>query len=331
MPNDNAGSFPPPPTDNSQRSEDPEYSRGTTNPVSIQPEVKLTDEVAPDLSSPPTVEAEPQPAYRQQSAPIIQQPVYQPPATPMPASLPSSSGGHFPVVTFLLLLISIGAIAATYFFYQQTQNLDTQLSQITKTLEQQNIKENQATITPTPEITEEPTPTSTPSVGEPTITPSGSGPVFGNIVQVMALTKQQYPDSALILIKVTGAENPSLTLIKYWFRKTPNTKTYFYIQNESGKDPVMVDLSGRVSPDNNIPSLNSLVQSGKLGVDLPAALTIASSVCPTSFDCVNTPTTAQYIKITSTIWQITYSPSDGSKPFVVQIDSVSSKINFKSM
>lgn len=346
MPNDPAGAFPMPPTNNQPPIEPPKE------------EIKLTDEVAPDLSASPTqqpsapVLTAPEPLYypsaprseaqipsevEGQPAPVPQEPVYQPapvaPAAPMPATMPADTGRPFPIVTILLLLISIGAIAATYFFYQQSKNLNLQLSEITRTLEQQKTKENQLTPTPTPSLTLTPSSTISATLSpSPTSTiPVGTGLAFGQIGAVFSAAQKQYPDGQLLMITATGVENPNTMIIKYWFRQTLADKKYFYVLSEPGKDLSVVDQQVYVTPDNNIPSLNQLAIKGQLGLDLDEAVTIAGGVCPTSFDCTNTPITGQYIKANTTLWQISFKPTGGAKPFVVQIDAATKKILFKNL
>lgn len=313
MPNDQAGSFPLPPTDNQPVPE-------------ITPEVKLTDEVAPDLSAPPS-----QPVSPPEPAPAGE------PAT-IPANLPPKSGGHFPIITLLLLLISIGAIAATYFFYQQSLALNLQLSEISKTLEQQRIRENQATTTPTPSLTVTPTstisatPTATQSGGRATpIIPIGNsaGLAFSNIDSVIPLASEKYPSAQLILLVATGAESPASTIIKYWFRQTLTDKKYLYVLSEPGKALSVIDHPQLyVRADNNIPSLNQRAGSDGLGIDLPEAIKIAAAACPNSFDCTSSSIKAQYIddlKLKTILWQISFTSSSG-KLFVVQINATTKKI-----
>lgn len=322
MPNDPAGSFPLPPTDNQP-------------PAETTPEVKLTDEVAPDLSTPQPAAPEPE-STPVAPEPAYQPPVYTPPTTPMPATTPASVGRPFPIVTILLLLISIGAIAATYFFYQQSLALNTQLGEISKTMEQQKIKENQATITPTPSLTVTPTSTISATISPATTTPTPSsiignstGLAFTDIKSVIAMAQQKYPSAQLILIVATGAESPATTIIKYWFRQTLTDKKYLYVLSEPGKELSVVDHPQLyVKADNNIPSLNQRAASGGLGLDMDEAIKIATSACPNNFDCTNSVIKAQYIddlKLKTILWQIAFTSSSG-KLFVVQINATTKKI-----
>lgn len=299
MPNDSGNSFPLP-----------------SEQTPVQPEVKLTDEVAPDLSAAPSL-----------------------PVRPIPATMPASVSRPFPIITLLLLVISIGAIAATYFFYQQTKSLNVQLNQITKTLEQQTIKENQTIITATPTINLTPTSISTLSA-EPTpftaTTPNktqntGSGLIWSHIGDAMTMAQEKYPNAQLILVKAENVGNTSQT-IKYWFRQNTTDRKYLYLLKDTSKDLVLVDQNVTVFESSLLPSLNNLVTNNQLGLDLNDAIAIAGAACPTTFDCVSASTTGQYIKSgSSLIWQITYKPTDGSQPFVVQIDSASKKIIYKSL
>lgn len=326
MPNEPVGQFPTP------------GGMTPSEPIESAPreEVKLTDEVAPDLTAPATSPAT-EPASPPATPPITPTPMAAPPITPTPATLPPTTGGHFPVVSLLLLLIAIGAIAATYFFYQQTKALTTQLTEVERTLERRRTEENQATITPTPTL-EEATPTATVTATiTPTLTlspsPSLSDPhlVFAGITNVIATAQKQYPNAQMLMIVATGVESKDTTITKYWFRQTPTEKRYLYVLREPGKELSVVDSQVYLTPDNNIPSLNTLAANDGLGIDLAEALSIASAACPATFDCDATPISAQYIKANTTLWQVSYKPTDGSKPYVVQIDSITKRILFKSL
>ena len=309
MPNDQTGSFPTPPSNTTVE----------TSPV------KLTDEVAPDLSTPPIIEE------TSNSVPEPIEVIAPEPAAPIPATMPTSARKPFPIVTTLLLLISIGAIAATYFFYQQTKSLNAQLTQITQTMQQQQIKENQTIPTPTPDEIN-PILTGTPIIPPaPIATPSATGKVFGNIQTVIATAQKQYPTAQLIMIKTESFQDPTLAVIKYWFRQTPTDKKYLYVMAEPNKDLVVVDQQVTVAENTLIPSLNQLAADSQLGVDLPEAVSISSAACPTTFNCAITSISGQYIKSSVTLWQITYSPTNNSQAFVVQIDTTTKKILYKSL
>lgn len=310
-------------------------------PVQTTPEIQLTDAVAPDISSPPVIEQptpEPTPIY-------TPPPEADQPSAGVPATIPSSVRKPFPVVTVLLLLISVGAIAATYFFYQQTKSLNAQLTQITQTMQQQQIKENQIIPQPKadPPLTE--TPTLAPS---PAATASAAtGKVFTNIQTVIATAQKQYPSAQLIMIKTEGFLDPTLATIKYWFRQTPTDKKYLYVLAEPNKDLVVVDQQVTVAENTLTPSLNQLAANSQLGLDLPEAVSIATAACPTTFNCATPAISGQYIKpfgsfdktqdksaqgeSSVTLWQISFKPSDNSQPFVVQIDATTKKILYKSL
>ena len=293
-------------------------------PVQTTPEIQLTDAVAPDLSA-----MAPEPVAPRSEVQIPSIPEGQ------PATMPSSVRKPFPVVTALLLLISIGAIAATYFFYQQTKSLNVQLTQITQTMQQQQIKENQTIPQPKADPPLAETPTFVPS---PTATPSATRKVFTDIQTVIATTQKQYPSAQLIMIKTESFQDPSLATIKYWFRQTPTDKKYLYVMAEPGKDLVVVDQQVTVAENTLTPSLNQLAANSQLGIDLPEAVSISTAACPTTFNCATSSISGQYIKSSVTLWQITYKPaesagrpSDNSQPFVVQIDSTTKKILYKSL
>lgn len=266
------------------------------------PEVKLTDEVAPDLS------------------------------IPVLATVPASTSKPFPIVTLILLVISIGAIAATYFFYQQTKSLNLQLTQITQTLQQQAIKENQVTVTPQAKPDLAPPDNSTISatttiVPTPTVPPN-TNLVWDAIDSIMTTAQQKYPSAQLILVKTENAGSPT-QVTKYWFRQNTTDRKYLYLLREASKNLSLVDQNVTVYETNLLPSLNSQITSDQL--DLDEAITIATAACPTTFDCVNTPITGQYVKSGVALWQVTYKPIDNKSPFVVQIDATTKKILYKSL
>lgn len=297
-------------------------------PLPVEENTPLTDPIASDLSSPPTMTS---------SAPQI--------AQPQPATLPSSSESSSPLITMFLLTISVLAVGGVYFFYQQNKNLNLQLAEVTKTIEQQKTKDDQ-TPTPTPSDIITPTtyitgkvitptltitPSITPTVPVPNVNVTNSGQVFDLAQSVIAVAQNRYPEAQLLMVNVSGAENSASSIVKYWFRQTATTKKYLYILRETGKQLSVVDQQVYVTPDNNIPSLNQMANNEQLGIDLNEAITIATNVCPIDFDCVHTPITGQFIKANTPLWQISFKPTDGSiRPFVVQIDSVAKKILFKS-
>ena len=319
------------PNDSSSGEQFPVPSASPQPPT--QPEIKLTDEVAPDLSAPATP-----PSFVEATPPTPAPPVQPTPPSPViPAAIPASAASFtpsrpFPLVTLLLILIAIAATAATYFFYQQSQNLGQQLNQLNQTINQQQTQPTPTlslseTLTPTIEISPATTLSASPT---PTL-PAGRETIFGSIANVVSLATNQYPNSQLILIMVSGAEDPSLTLTKYWFRKSSDTKTYFYLQKQSGKDPAIVDSGGKVTPDDNIPSLNQLALSGKLGTDLDQAISLATTACPPTYKCTDATIQAQYIKnATTLLWQVTFQTPGVTKPFVIQIDATTSKVLYKN-
>ena len=264
--------------------------------------VPLTDEVAPDLSVPPT----------------------SPP--PTPAAIPPSR--PFPIVTILLLFISTAAIAAAYFFYQQSKSLNAQLTQITQTMQQQQIKENQTIPQAKPDL-------ALPDTGTISATPTptaaaNDNSIFGQISAVIATATAKYPNAQLLMVTVSGVESPDSMISKYWFRQNETDKRYLYLLKEAGKNLALVDQQVYVTPDNTIPSLNQLAEAGQLGIDLPEAVKIAAAACPPNFSCNFTPISSQYIKAGTTLWQISYKPTGGAKPFVIQIDATTKKILYKN-
>lgn len=301
MPNDNAGSFPMP-----------------SNPTPTEPEI-MTDPVAPDLSAPPTL-----PTGTPTEAPTEDLPKGGE-VGPVPATFKETSKP--PMVTILLIVIAIGAVALTSFFYIQTQRLNSQLNEISQTIDNQKI-------TPTP--TEEPTPSPTiETVLTPTASPSPSifidnSTVWGDVKNVLSLAQTSHPKAVLLMVDSAYVQPGKELIAKYWFRIDPETKKYLYILKDSSKELSLVDQQVYLTPDNNIPSLNTLVKDSGLGIDFNKAVIIATNLCPKNFDCATSDISGKYIKSGgATIWQITL--KNANKSFVVQIDSLTEKVIFKNL
>lgn len=307
MPNDNAGSFPMP-----------------SNPIPTEPEV-MTDPVAPDLSAPPTL-----PTGTPTEAPTEDLPKGGE-VGPVPATFKETSKP--PIVTILLIVIAIGAVALTSFFYIQTQRLNSQLNEISQTIDNQKIT---PTPTPTPTPTEEPTPSPTiETVLTPTASPSPSifidnSTVWGDVKNVLSLAQTSHPKAVLLMVDSAYVQPGKELIAKYWFRIDPETKKYLYILKDSSKELSLVDQQVYLTPDNNIPSLNTLVKDSGLGIDFNKAVIIATNLCPKNFDCATSDISGKYIKSGgTTIWQITL--KNANKSFVVQIDSLTEKVIFKNL
>ncbi len=287
---------------------------------------------APDVPQiPPTQPVQP-------PQPIQPEPVSPAPVTPVapkplpiepqlvPATLPKdlTKNNNSKIITFGLGLVAVVAGASSFFFYLQSQELNSKLKTIQQTLDKQQLE---PTITPTQEPT--PTPTVleiTPTVS-PTSTPSGTVSVFGDLSKILTIAQGKYPDAQLLTVFVENAHNSATTIVKYWFRQTKTDKKYVYVKTEPGSDPVTYDQDVLV-PDNNIPSLNTMGMNGQLGIDLEKAISVAASVCPSNFDCTNSIIDAQFIKANTTLWQITF--KFNNRPFIVQVDSVTQGVLYKS-
>jgi hypothetical protein len=219
------------------------------------------------------------------------------------------------LLTIPLIIITLLAVAATSFFYNQTQQLKTQVQDLTNTLEAQQITVPVPTL-PDVEI-------SPPSTSSPTATPSATSP--------LALAQTKYPDAQLILITSDNPHLENQTVTKYWFRQDLNTKKYLYISFIAGESS-LVDQQIYVSPDNNIPSLNQRLTEDKLGLTLPQAVSLASSLCKDPEKCQQATTVkAQFLDTgTSLIWQITYQIPDQQQPLVFQINSLTKETVYQS-
>lgn len=260
--------------------------------------------------------------------------------SPATAPLSASKTPTSSLLTLILLIMAGVGISASIFLYSQSALLKKQLTDISKTLEQQKTV---ITPTPTPSIIEIPTPTPTPII-TPTATPSSiltptpisssSGKIipFGLAPQALKIGLNHEPNAQLLLIKVDNAENKENYLIKYFFRKDLTTKKYFYVTIDSKNESEIKTNSVYVNPDNNIPSLNDQVLGNKLGIDFPDAYKIAVDSClkdQSIIDkCQDLQATAQFIQSgTTNIWQITL--STGQQKLVYQINSKTKEILYK--
>lgn len=289
--------------------------------------------------TPPVQPAQPvQPPQPIQPEPVSPAPVASAPVAPVtpkplpvepqlvPATLPKdlTKNNNSKIITIGLGLVAVVAGASSFFFYLQSQELNSKLKTIQQTLDKQQLE---PTVTPTQEPT--PTPTVleiTPTVS-PTSTPSGTVSVFGDLSKILTIAQGKYPDAQLLTVFVENAHNSATTIVKYWFRQTKTDKKYVYVKTEPGSDPVTYDQDVLV-PDNNIPSLNTMGMNGQLGIDLEKAISVAASVCPSNFDCTNSVIDAQFIKANTTLWQITF--KFNNRPFIVQVDSVTQGVLYKS-
>ena len=245
---------------------------------------------------------------------------------------PSSKSGTSSLLSIVLLLVAGVGISGSVFLYSQSSSLKKQLTDITKTLEQQK---SVITPSPTPTIIDIPSPTPTEKLiaPTPTATPSTTIDVSKGLIplalapQALKVGINHEPNAQLILIKVENANNPETSLIKYFFRNSLTTKKYFYVSINGKNESEINDNAIYVNPDNNIPSLNDLILGNKLGLDYKEAYDISTKLC--SVSCTNLPVNAQFIKSgTNTIWQITLDPA--GKKYIVQINSTTKEVLFKS-
>lgn len=261
------------------------------------------------------------------------------PPEPLPATVPTPKGGPAigSFIFLVLLLISGVALAVTVFLFSQTKQLKQQLSEVTQTLEQQRTT---ITPTPTPTIIDFPTPTPESTVSgtitpipTPTATTSATTTVLplANASKALKVAIKHLPNAQMILIKTENATSPTLAATKYFFRQDLTTKKYFYVLISGNQEPEIMDKAIYVTPDNNISSLNDLIQGSTLGIDLDEAVSIANLAC-TSQLCNTATIKAQYIKSgVSVIWQISLDPVDASKnPLIIQINAQSKEVLFRS-
>ncbi|KKT35431.1 MAG: Peptidase M23 [Candidatus Collierbacteria bacterium GW2011_GWC1_45_47] len=356
MPNDDLGQFPAPapvlpvaPIDPDTHLPTPEFEEtpdvipspvttpqetATEAPPPASPETPFTvsaPEAVPFEASP-----EPEPLPTSAMPPEPPSPAFAP--QPLPAVAPTSGGSTFRTIIFsVLFFVALGGLAAAAFLFQQTTQLRTQLSEITQTLDQQRT---QPPITPTPTIIEIPTGSPTPgSTISATLTPSPTViPVPGSPLKPLSVSSivlkigiDYQPNAQFILLKTDNANSAQGAISKYFFRQDLNTKKYFYVLVSGTSQPEIIDRNIQVTPDNNIPSLNSLVLEDKLGIDLDEALRIVYSKCSDQTACQGADTRAQYIQTSSgVIWQISLFIPGKTQPMVMQINAQTKNIVFRT-
>jgi hypothetical protein len=340
MQNDDLGQFPTPLTP--KIPEEPKTQVSDTVPTPPDPVLKQesipTFEPTPDEipSSPPLKEADSEPFIPpfMPKSPIVTE------SQPTIATTPPSSGNSTgSLITIILLLVAGVGISGSVFLYSRSAVLKNQLTDITKTLEQQKTI---ITPSPTPTVIEIPTPSPTLEASDSspliTITPTATTtPTLSKTIIPLTLAPQALkvainhePNAQLILIKAENAQNPTDSLIKYFFRKDLTTKKYFYVAINGKNESEIVDKSIYVNPDNNIPSLNDLVLGNKLGIDFEFAREIAEKLCDPKLCGENAIIKAQFIKSGSnTIWQLSYTTTSGN-PEIIQINSTTKEILYKS-
>lgn len=292
---------------------------------------------APEPVPTPTPEypkPEPAPVAPPSPEPI---PAY-PPISETPAAIVPKGGSSFgSLITIVLLMIAGIAIAATVFLFSQSKQLQQQLLEVTRTLEQQRTT---VTPTPTPTIIEfttptptpEATPTATPSITltpTSTISASANWPL-ANASKALQVAINHQPNAQLILIKIEDASSPTQSITKYFFRQDLTTKKYFYVMMVNYQNPEIVDTAIYVTPDNNIPSLNDLVLGNGLGIDLDKALSIANALC-TNGKCKDASVRGQYIKVgENLIWQLSFTPTGSQETKIIQINAKTEEVLYKS-
>jgi hypothetical protein len=261
------------------------------------------------------------------------------PEAPLPATAPKTRSIAPIIIVVLLIVASIGIVAAVY-MTSQTNKLKSQLSDITQTLEKQ---QNTLTPTPTPTVFEITTPTATPTstpsavVATPSAKPTVS--VVTNLLKPLAnassalrVAINHSPNAQLILIKVDNANDTATAVTKYFFRQDLTTKTYFYVAITGTGEPQIIDKQIYVTPDDNIPSLNDAILANKMGLELDAALKLTYTLCANQVTCASSPVKAQYIQTgTGIIWQISvYTQGLTGTPLIAQINAATQAILYKS-
>ncbi len=255
--------------------------------------------------------------------------ISRPAADVKPALSPQKPVSSF---TIPLIIITLLAVAAASLFYNQTQQLKTQVQDLTNTLEAQGIapiSEKGQTLRPVADI--EPVSDLQDLVSTPSSTPLTTPQSQTEVHQAISLAQQKYPDAQLILIT---SDNPHLAgqeVTKYWFRQSTASKKYLYI-SFIANEPNLVDQQIYLSPDNNIPSLNKRAETEELGLTQTQSLELANSLCNQPEKCQQaTGVKTQFLDTGNLLlWQITYQISDSSQPIVFQINSLTKEVVYQS-
>lgn len=326
--NDDLGSFPTPSNTQSASYTPPSFEP-TPDEIPSPATPNLTTLETPKIENffPEIDDKKPEPIF---TSPIPSQTPT--PPEPIMANNPPVAKSSSPLISIVLLLVAGVGISGSVFLYSQSSALKKQLTDITKTLEQQKTI---ITPSPTPTVIDIPTPTPTDEM-TPEITPTPTASISSSVKEVipLALAPQalkvginKEPNAQLILIKAENTQDSEKVLTKYFFRNSLTNKKYFYISINGKNESEINDNAIYVNPDNNIPSLNDLVLGNKLGIDYKEALKIASSLY--TFSQPDYPINAQFIKSgPKTIWQITLDTAD--KKYIVQIDSTTKEVLFKT-
>jgi hypothetical protein len=330
--NDDLGNFPKPPsltpnpTSPAPTLPTPTYTPPAFEPTPDEipsPTTNLAEDIFPEVKPSEPVTTNYFAPTTPQNEPVL--------ATTAPIA-PSSNGS---LLTIILLLVAGVGISGSVFLFSQSAALKKQLTDITKTLDQQKTI---ITPSPTPTVIDIPTPTPTKIASEEAVlspTPIATSSIsFSKEFIPLALAPQalkvginKEPNAQLILVKAENATDKENSVIKYFFRKDLTTKKYFYVSINAKNESEINDNAIYVNPDNSIPSLNDLVLGNKLGIDFKAAYDIATKLCTVS--CTNYSVNAQYIMSgANTIWQITLDPA--GKKFIIQINSVTKEVLYKS-
>lgn len=236
-----------------QKSKSPSPSEGQSAPSQSlpqppQPEGKKTPPPSRSTLSPDASDTTPPSPPEKKSRP--------------PAKPPASSGKRFPLIILVLLLLT--TLGGGVYFYLQNQTLRQQLSTI------------QSQLAPSPSPTPTPSPTASPTAypdsyptieATPTPTPSPTISAqdltaFSSLDKVISLAQDNHPQAQLLMI--TADNILSSPTYKYWFRKQPDLKNYFFIRLTANQGLEYI-ATATVTPDNNIPDLISFFQDGNLG------------------------------------------------------------------
>ena len=254
-----------------------------------------------------------------------------PPPTPRPAALPANVPSAIPFKLGLIIgvaLIVIGSTAAAAFLYVQNKSLNSKLSAIQDTLKQREL-----TATPTPSS---PVPSPEEDLNT-TVTPASMSTKLNTI---LPFATKESPTAQLLMITNANILDAA-TPYKFWFRRAPNTRNYFVIEQIGSETPTLL-TQANVTPDNNIPDLIKEHNDGTLGIDAGTALDIAKTTVLADYTTVSpTLVSVKFVRSGATnsaikemnIWQLVIKyPTDAKlADVVVQIDANTKDIVFTNV
>lgn len=255
-------------------------------------------------------------------------PTPKPESTIHPATLHTTNNRTGSIAALILGILLLLAIAAATFFYMQNRALTQQINTLQSTQAGREIP------TPSPS----PTPITTGSA-VPTPNPDASPSAFTNLSNIINIARQESATAQMLMITSDNVANVNTAVYKYWFRTGPNQQQYFYIQAGLTGEPQLY-TQATISPDNNIPDLIAMYETGELGIDDQAAHALAWTQVSTAVnDQTPSAVSAKFIRsrpsnpeITDAInlWQLTYT-FPGRSNIIIQVNAQTSEIVYSTL